>query len=334
MEYQDELTTIFGDRGPKSLRALFDVDSNEWEDTTMIVKQNYLKRMLNAHPLNYWIDQYKLQYQNTHPHIIDAIERSIKILNVFDINNSIQINSKVDLVVEKVSQVIQFNTDIDNEYFYSNVPFCVIDSIFSIGVRYEGVKNVLKNVSNKLDIPATAIFIDGSRKDSITTSAFLSKISQWDGNEMAKELYKNHQRTSSSNGILKAEAALEFVKILIKYKVERFVDVKKVFNNDAFEKDIKAIKGQSSGISLKYFYMLAGNEDMIKPDRMIMRFLEDILGKAVKMNEAQEILYQAASKISLDLNKPISAMLLDNHIWKYQRVKWECKVNCVNTTSS
>lgn len=231
------------------------------------------------------------------------------------------IKSDLNLVVQKVLDDIKIETDLGEEYYYSNLPYCVIDSIFSIGVRYGGVQNVIKNVASKLNIRPSAIFKDGIRQDEITTSEFLTLIKDWTGEEAAKELYKNNQRTSTSNGILKAAAVRQFLEVLTDHKVERFEDIEKVFGNSAFEANIKSIKGQSSGISLKYFYMLAGNEDMIKPDRMILRFLEEILGHSITAEEAQSLLYEAAAKISGKLGIKVNAMLLDNHIWRYQRQK-------------
>ena len=42
--------------------------------------------------------------------------------------------------------------------------------------------------------------------------------------------------------------------------------------NELLEKKIKEIPGQKSGLSFKYFLMLVGNENLIKPDRMIIRY--------------------------------------------------------------
>jgi hypothetical protein len=319
MEYQEVLAKIFDNRGPKSLRTLFDAHSNEWQDTTMVQKSSYLNQMLQKHPIEYWIEQYKLQYQTTHPHIISSIDQSLAILKIRSTTSQIDIETKADLVVARCMKEVSFDKDLDNEYKYSSLALCVIDSVFSIGVRYEGVKNVIRNVSTKLGISAIIQIADGSHDNEIETSDFLSKISHLTVEAMATDLYKNMQRTSTSKGILKAEAALSFIRILIKYKVEKFTDIPKVFNDREFEHEVKSIKGQSSGISLKYFYMLAGNGDMIKPDRMIMNFLQETLGKAVSMNDAQDILYLAAKKLSKLLDEPINAMTLDNCIWKYQR---------------
>ena len=44
---------------------------------------------------------------------------------------------------------------------------------------------------------------------------------------------------------------------------------------------MRAIPGQRSGISLTYFFMLAGSDDLVKPDRMLGRFLRGCLSHEV-----------------------------------------------------
>ncbi|MGQ0484133.1 MAG: hypothetical protein ACT4SY_02095 [Hyphomicrobiales bacterium] len=50
----------------------------------------------------------------------------------------------------------------------------------------------------------------------------------------------------------------------------------KFSGNPSFEKQIRALPGQGSGISLDYFSMLIGDESGIKADRHILRFMEII----------------------------------------------------------
>jgi len=93
----------------------------------------------------------------------------------------------------------------------------------------------------------------------------------------------------------------------------------------AFEEAIKKIPGQKSGIGFKYFFMLAGSEDLIKPDRMILGFLKSALQRNdVKEEEAQPLLREATTR--LRARYPVlTPRLLDNAIWNYQR-KQKCKV--------
>ena len=64
--------------------------------------------------------------------------------------------------------------------------------------------------------------------------------------------------------------------------------------------------------------MLAGSDDLIKPDRMIISYLERILKRKVNNTEAQNILVKASENIKLIYNN-ITPRLLDHEIWKYER---------------
>jgi hypothetical protein len=44
------------------------------------------------------------------------------------------------------------------------------------------------------------------------------------------------------------------------------------------ESYVREIKGQSPGISFDYFRLLAGDEEMVKADTMICRFVADAIG--------------------------------------------------------
>lgn len=58
-------------------------------------------------------------------------------------------------------------------------------------------------------------------------------------------------------------------------------DVPNVLTDGSFEESIRMIPGQGSGTSLTYFFMLSGSENLIKPDRMVLRFIKEAIGIAV-----------------------------------------------------
>lgn len=221
----------------------------------------------------------------------------------------------INKVVNHCISALDFNQPLAEEYDYKNVPFCVIDSVFSIGVRYEGVKNVVNKVKGYL---ARDTFDDDFSQ--LTTSSYLDIINGLSYDELADKIY-NKQRTSTTNGILKAEAVSLFLKVLKKHNIEAISDIPSVYNNSGFENEIMNIKGQGTGLSLKYFYMLSGYEDLIKPDRMILRFLSNIINRELSFDSATEILVEVAKEISRVKNRKITAKQLDNIIWKYQREK-------------
>lgn len=216
------------------------------------------------------------------------------------------------------------------EYYYASLPLCVVDSVFSIGVRYEGVANSIERLCTyyKIQLRAKRKHKIPNIQDQISTTEFLKLFGDKSAIFLADKVYVNRQRTSSNNGILKAEAVIRFLKVLRDFRIEYFQDVQNILNNESFDLCIKNIPGQKSGISLKYFFMLAGSKDLIKPDRMIVRFLQNITGQKFSLDECQTIF----SEVTLELNKKgydLTPQLLDNSIWTYQRMQKK-----VNTTAN
>jgi hypothetical protein len=199
-----------------------------------------------------------------------------------------------------------------DEYNYGHLPLCVIDAVFSIGVKYESVQNVIKRFCVHYKIDRL------SKQNELTTTNVLDLIERISIVELTENVFQNRQRTSTKNGILKSEAVILFFRVLQRFNVETLGDVENIIVNERFEKEIKEIPGQQSGISLKYFFMLAGSDDFIKPDRMILRFLENIVGAKLSLSNCQLIL----STVALRLRKRgfnITPKKLDNLIWNYQR---------------
>jgi hypothetical protein len=97
----------------------------------------------------------------------------------------------------------------------------------------------------------------------------------------AAEIFANRQRTSARSGILKAEAVHRLAQVLGNHRVNYFQDIPSIADSTLFETTVRAIPGQASGISLQYFWMLAGSDDLVKPDRQIVRFVQRALGRPV-----------------------------------------------------
>lgn len=208
----------------------------------------------------------------------------------------------------------------EDEYYYASVPLCVVDVVFSIGVRYESVQNTVKHLCRNYNIQQTANNRQGipDETEQLSTTEFLNLFGDKTSEQLATDVFNNRQRTSSRNGILKAEAVVRFLNILKDFNVEYFQHIPRLINNSSFELCIKAIPGQRSGISLKYFFMLAGSDDLIKPDRMIIRFLQSATGQIFDLDKCQTILYGVTTELNQQGHK-LTPKLLDNIIWNYQR---------------
>ncbi|MFZ5564156.1 MAG: hypothetical protein ACOZBW_08880 [Thermodesulfobacteriota bacterium] len=211
---------------------------------------------------------------------------------------------------------------LSDEYFYLSLPFCVIDAVYSLGVKYSSTLNTVRRFCNAQGLerlrPRDSSYPD--KKEQYSINQFEELFSRYDNNyeEVAVKLFGNRQRTSPKNGILKAEAVHKFTKILLLHHVNYFQDVPAVIQNMIFESDIKSIPGQTYGTSLKYFFMLAGEKNKIKPDRMIRRFLERIINGDLKQQPPEKWLSQALQILNKTYPK-LTLRELDHEIWKYER---------------
>src|SRR5688500_7165126 len=79
-------------------------------------------------------------------------------------------------------------------------PFCVIDAVFCIRVKYEGVQAVLRADRNGLPL------MDAQE----SLSSLCAHIVDMGPERMSVEVFGNRQRTSARSGFLKAEAVGRF----------------------------------------------------------------------------------------------------------------------------
>ncbi len=204
---------------------------------------------------------------------------------------------------------------LSDEHNYASLPLCVIDAVFSIGVKYASTKHVPKRWADA-QAPQWQVF----GRESIvehSISDFLEAADRFTCDELATNIFKNSQRTSSTNGILKAEAVRQFAAALRKAGIERFADMEDEAKLELADALVRKVKGQSSGISFDYFRILAGAET-VKADRMVCRFvaraagLEHIAPKVAKhaIIDATAILKPAFANLNV--------RLLDYVIWNYE----------------
>lgn len=207
-------------------------------------------------------------------------------------------------------------------YYYDSLPLCVIDAVFSIGVRYTSTQKTVKNYCDYFGLREYNLEHD-SEGDKHTISQFVENLSRADSEENADKIFKNRQRTSTRNGILKAEAVLMFAKILQKYGIETLKDMLCGELPAKAQEELLCIPGQSSGLSARYFCMLAGDDNKAKPDRHILRFLKQYTGQEFTVLQAQEALTQTVKSLAPQYPN-LTVRLLDYTIWNYmvnQQVK-------------
>jgi hypothetical protein len=232
--------------------------------------------------------------------------------------NSIAITDIQDFVNHCKTKLDLSNLPQAEEYGYHNLPLCIIDAVFSIGVKYQSTENSVKRFCEYFGITRLREKVLAPQSEQLSVSDFLNLHADYSFQEMAEKVYQNKQRTSTRNGILKAKAAFLFAGVVQKYGVEYLQDVEKILGNARFETEITRIPGQSSGLSTRYFYMLAGDENFIKPDRMIRRFIQSAIRRELSFDECQELLVSAHAELVREY-PPLTPRSLDHQIWLYQK---------------
>ncbi len=211
---------------------------------------------------------------------------------------------------------------LSDSYYYASLPLCVLDAVYSIGVRYEGVLNVVERYCTRFKLRRHRKAEDRTtlppRDEQESVSTFCTRFAERTADQMADEVFQNRQRTSARNGVLKAEAVFHFASALKAHGVEYLQDVPAARENMGLEQAIRSIPGQKSGVSLQYFWMLSGSDNFVKPDRMVERFLVAALGRPVNTSEAQGLL-SGASELLKEKYPHITPRLLDYEVWQYAR---------------
>lgn len=187
-----------------------------------------------------------------------------------------------------------------------SLALCIVDSIWSIGVRYGGVVNVIAAYG--------ALRGDaGADPDRDSAQDLRDTIATAGGPEGFANAVNNRQLTSSRNGVLKTVAVDQAAAALIATGVCTTDDLRAADPavRDAAKKAWLTVRGQRSGISWRYLLLLTGDQQ-VKPDRMIVGFVTAALDRTPGTAEAAELVTAAAGQLSV----PVRA--LDHRIWRHQ----------------
>lgn len=207
-------------------------------------------------------------------------------------------------------------------FFYDSLPLCVLDAVFSIGVRYRNVQNVVESwcVAQRPNWRKYRPKDITAERVSKTITDLIRVTNGSDGVTLARTFFGgNQQRTSSRSGILKADAVVCFAKALQKVGVEDFSDIRNADRVEEASQAIRFIPGQRSGLSFDYFLMLAGDDNFVKADRMICRFVAEAAGLPnILPCLAGNAVVAACRNLSSDFPN-LTPRLLDHLIWSYQR---------------
>lgn len=231
-------------------------------------------------------------------------------------------DNKVNKFINYCEEVLDLEkAKLSNEYYYNSITSCVIDAVFSIGITYAQTKKVVERYNEYFNIkmlrPRGTGFPPENQQDSLDD--LIKRTKKITPEMMANTVYKNRCRTSTHKfSILKAEAVMLFAMTLKSFDINYLQDVQKWIGNEDLEKKIRKLPGQSTGISLDYFYMLAGDDSYVKADRMMYRFFKDALGEIPNKFVIRKIVTDAVEKLKGKYPE-LTPKSLDHALWLYQK---------------
>lgn len=207
---------------------------------------------------------------------------------------------------------------------WGHLSLCILSATYSISVSYDKVvAPLVRRYATHAGL--TSVLLTGDalkqpvspRSDEQTLSQFLASIGDFDDDAFAEILDSRH-RTSTKSGILKSAAVRQIAQILVeKHGIETLADFAELSADPkrtaVVEEDLGSVKGAGQdGIRTGYIWMTAGDDNRVKPDRHVLRWLSTCLGRRVNVTEARVLLKDAAEALSIT---PWSA---DHAIWEYQ----------------
>jgi hypothetical protein len=189
---------------------------------------------------------------------------------------------------------------------HTSVALAAIDAVWGIGVRWSSVRNVLQR------------YRDGRRQaggdpESDGPEPLIALIEDMGGPEGFADSVGNRQRTSTRNGVLKAQALRGVAEVLRDAGLSTPAQVRAATDPQlaALRMAWTQVPGQGSGLSLDAFLMGCGRGG-VKADRMVRRFVAQALGtteQKVTPARAAALVTEAARRCG------VPARRLDAAIW-------------------
>ncbi|GAA3513966.1 hypothetical protein [Georgenia daeguensis] len=199
---------------------------------------------------------------------------------------------------------------------WTSLTYCVLDAVWSIGSDYDDVvtplvRNVALTLTDQIPVAPLA---EVPTADAVPLTTFLAHYPDTD----ALLAQTNRQRTSTRSGILKAEAARRFAQVLVDHNVTTLNIAQGIASGgdiyDAVNVSLAEVPGEGQyGIRRSYFWMLVGDDQGVKPDRMVMRWLRR-RGFTGEPGSALSLIRQVAKNLS-DASRTYTPWEIDHAIW-------------------
>lgn len=200
-----------------------------------------------------------------------------------------------------------------------SLSLCIADAVWSIGANYDSVVVPLtRNLAATLGVAQPTV----PATDPIGVDPLpLTRIVELGIDELTA--LTNRQRTSALGGILKSEAVLRHARVFVEHGVTTRAQAVDLFTDtsrfDALDTALRSIPGEGAdAVRRGYLWMLIGHDDLIKPDRMVLRWLAQH-GLDVDPAGASDVIAQLIAPVSQRLGRQATAWEIDHALWSAGR---------------
>lgn len=195
-----------------------------------------------------------------------------------------------------------------------SLALCIIDSIFSTGSHYQSGINVV-------DAYCANRNAEGGDPQRDGVQELLASFEMVGGSAEWAKTVDNHKPAHTKPGaLLKAEVVHRAALALKGLEGGGIFTTRDMHTEFSKDEELKRIKkawlrlpSQSSGVTFNYLLILAGFQS-VKPDRMVMRFIEKyagLEGQSLSTSEATGLIREVARLYPTQVRK------LDHAIWRH-----------------
>jgi hypothetical protein len=200
-----------------------------------------------------------------------------------------------------------------------SLSLCIVDAVWSIGANYDRVViPLVRNLATKLGVEQPTVPAQEPIGADPLPATRLAEVAL----DVLTGL-TNRQRTSTRHGILKADAALRHAHVFLEHDATTLGDVIDLFADEdrfvAVDAALRSIPGEGAhGVRRGYLWMLVGQDDLIKPDRMVLRWFRHH-GVVVDPAGARNVIVKLVTVIGPRLGRDVTAWEIDHALWSAGR---------------
>ena len=213
---------------------------------------------------------------------------------------------------ELLAKWCENNLNLNDKHYaepYGSLGPCILDCVYSLRAKYFSVTVPIVDKYGKA-------FMNGRVHDSgYTLSDFIDHINQSGGPRgFAINVAHNMQVIGKK---LKSEICLEVAQKLVKFGVETLEDFQNK-DQDLLDYCMRSVYGMGDA-AVNYMFMLAGDQNRVKPDVHIHRCIREATGQDVSNDECQTI-FKLAVDLLKDNYPKLTIAHLDGLVWSKFRV--------------